>query len=106
MYLELHAGPGRPRRGWPPTGRTASTTAQSGARSSRRPSGGPPTAAQRVVGRAMDVVGGGAFFRRHELERLYRDVRAGVASTPTTDAFTHEPVAKTVLAIPEDAPRF
>jgi alkylation response protein AidB-like acyl-CoA dehydrogenase len=63
------------------------------------------TAAQRVVATAMDVVGGSSFFRRHELERLYRDVRAA-SFHPTTDAFTHEVVAKTVLATPAGDPRW
>ena len=63
------------------------------------------TAAQFVVGRAMDVVGGASFFRRSELERLYRDVRAA-SYHPTTDAFTHEAVAKTVLRTAPDDPRF
>jgi len=30
-----------------------------------------------VVSRAMDVCGGGGYTSRHELSRLYRDVRAG-----------------------------
>ena len=61
--------------------------------------------AQRVVHRAMDVVGGSSFFRRSELERLYRDVRAA-SFHPTTDAYTHELVAKVVLGTGEDEPRW
>jgi alkylation response protein AidB-like acyl-CoA dehydrogenase len=60
---------------------------------------------QRVVGRAMDVVGGGSFFRRHELERLYRDVRAA-SFHPATDAFAHEAIAKAALGIGDDEPRW
>ncbi|MGH2609684.1 MAG: acyl-CoA dehydrogenase family protein, partial [Tepidiformaceae bacterium] len=35
------------------------------------------SAAVRVVDRAMEVIGGGAYFKRTPLERMYRDVRAG-----------------------------
>jgi len=62
-------------------------------------------AARRVVGLAMDVVGGGSFFRRGELERLYRDVRAS-AYHPPTDAFAHEAIAKIALGIDPAEPRF
>ena len=33
--------------------------------------------AKDTVSKAMDLVGGRAFFRRHELERLFRDIQAG-----------------------------
>jgi alkylation response protein AidB-like acyl-CoA dehydrogenase len=61
--------------------------------------------AQRVVGRAMDVVGGSSFFRRNELERLYRDVRAA-SFHPATDAYAHEIIAKAVLGTGPDEPRW
>ena len=35
-----------------------------------------------IVSKAMDIVGGGAFMSRHELSRLYRDVRAGPFMQP------------------------
>jgi alkylation response protein AidB-like acyl-CoA dehydrogenase len=62
-------------------------------------------AAQRTVSRAMDVVGGASFFRRHELERLYRDVRAG-AYHPPNDAYAHEVIGKSALAVAGDGPRW
>ncbi|MPY92612.1 MAG: acyl-CoA dehydrogenase [Acidimicrobiia bacterium] len=62
-------------------------------------------AAQHVVSVAMDVVGGGAFFRRHELERLYRDARAG-GYHPPTDAYAHEAIGKAALGVSPDAPRW
>jgi len=61
--------------------------------------------ARRVVSTAMDVVGGGSFYRRSELERLYRDVRAG-AHHPPNDAYAHEAIAKMVLGIGTDGPRW
>jgi alkylation response protein AidB-like acyl-CoA dehydrogenase len=61
--------------------------------------------ARRVVNTAMDVVGGSSFFRRSELERLYRDVRAG-AYHPPTDAYAHEAIAKAALGITPDEPRW
>lgn len=63
------------------------------------------TAAQRTVATAMDVVGGASFYRRHELERLYRDVRAG-SYHPPTDAYAHEVIAKAALGVGPDAPRW
>jgi alkylation response protein AidB-like acyl-CoA dehydrogenase len=62
-------------------------------------------AAKRVVDVALDVVGGGAMFRRNELERLYRDVRCG-GFHPANDALAHEMVGKTVLGILGEQPRW
>ena len=62
-------------------------------------------AARRVVGLAMDVVGGSSFFRRGELERLYRDVRAS-AYHPPTDAYGYEAIAKITLGVDPAEPRF
>lgn len=62
-------------------------------------------AAQRTVSTAMDVVGGASYYRRHELERLYRDVRAG-AYHPPTDAYAHEVIAKAALGVGPDIPRW
>jgi alkylation response protein AidB-like acyl-CoA dehydrogenase len=39
--------------------------------------------AVRVVDNAIQVVGGGAFFKRSPLERMYRDVRAGKLHPPS-----------------------
>jgi alkylation response protein AidB-like acyl-CoA dehydrogenase len=61
--------------------------------------------AKRVVDIAVDVAGGQAMFRGNELERLYRDVRAG-GFHPGTVAFTHEVVGKTALGVAADQPRW
>jgi alkylation response protein AidB-like acyl-CoA dehydrogenase len=44
------------------------------------------TTAREVVDIAVQVVGAAAVSRRHELERLYRDVRTGSLHPPNTDA--------------------
>jgi alkylation response protein AidB-like acyl-CoA dehydrogenase len=62
-------------------------------------------AAKRVVDIALDVAGGGALFRGNELERLYRDVRAG-GFHPGNDALTHELVGKAVLGVLGEQPRW
>jgi alkylation response protein AidB-like acyl-CoA dehydrogenase len=62
-------------------------------------------AAKRVVDVALDVAGGGAMFRGNELERLYRDVRAG-GFHPGNDALTHELVGKAVLGVLGEEPRW
>jgi alkylation response protein AidB-like acyl-CoA dehydrogenase len=62
-------------------------------------------AAKRVVDIALDVSGGGGMFRGNELERLYRDVRAG-GFHPGNDAITHEMVGKSVLGILTEQPRW
>ena len=62
-------------------------------------------AAKRVVDIALDVTGGGGMFKGNELERLYRDVRCG-GFHPGNDAFTHEIVAKCVLGIAAEQPRW
>jgi alkylation response protein AidB-like acyl-CoA dehydrogenase len=62
-------------------------------------------AAKRVVDVALDVAGGGGMFTGNELERLYRDVRAG-GFHPANDARTHEVVGKAVLGILTELPRF
>ena len=54
--------------------------------------------AKRVVDLAITVSGGGGLFRRSELERLYRDVRAG-GIHPANSLLVHEIVGKTVLGI-------
>ena len=56
----------------------------------------------RLVDTAMELSGGFGMFKKNELERLYRDARAG-RFHPANPAFTHELVAKTVLGIDPDA---
>jgi alkylation response protein AidB-like acyl-CoA dehydrogenase len=63
------------------------------------------SAAKRVVDLALEVSGGAGMFTGNELERLYRDVRCG-GFHPANDALTHETVAKTLLGIGDDEPRF
>lgn len=62
-------------------------------------------AAKRVVDVALDVIGGGAMFTGHELERLYRDVRCG-GFHPGNDALTHEVVGQAVLGVLDEQPRW
>jgi alkylation response protein AidB-like acyl-CoA dehydrogenase len=62
-------------------------------------------AAKRVVDIALDVSGGAAMFTGNELERLYRDVRAG-GFHPGNAALTHELVGKAVLGILTEQPRW
>jgi alkylation response protein AidB-like acyl-CoA dehydrogenase len=54
--------------------------------------------AKRVVDLALAVSGGAGMFKRNELERLYRDVRAG-GFHPANGMLVHEIVGKTVLGI-------
>lgn len=61
--------------------------------------------AQRVVDLAMEVSGGAGMFRRNELERLYRDVRAGPFH-PANSAITHEVVGKSALGVLGEEPRW
>jgi alkylation response protein AidB-like acyl-CoA dehydrogenase len=60
---------------------------------------------RRVVDTAMDVAGGSSVRSTAELSRLLRDSRAG-AYPPPADAFAHEIVAKGVLGIDPDGPRW
>jgi alkylation response protein AidB-like acyl-CoA dehydrogenase len=62
-------------------------------------------AANRVVDLAFEVVGGSAYRRGTELERLSRDVRAA-RFHPGTDAFTHETVGKVLLGVDPAGPRW
>ena len=50
-----------------------------------------------IVGRAMDVCGGGAYMGRHELSRLYRDVRAGPFMQPFSPTEAREYVGQVAL---------
>ncbi|MFN8526658.1 MAG: acyl-CoA dehydrogenase family protein [Chloroflexota bacterium] len=61
--------------------------------------------AKRVVDMALDVSGGSAMFKRNELERLYRDVRAGCFH-PANSMLVHEIVGKTALGVLGEYPRW
>jgi alkylation response protein AidB-like acyl-CoA dehydrogenase len=62
--------------------------------------------AWKVVDRAMDVSGGFGMFKKSELERLFRDARAG-RFHPANSALTHEVVGKLVLGLnPDETPRW
>ncbi|HJN91568.1 MAG TPA: acyl-CoA dehydrogenase family protein [Dehalococcoidia bacterium] len=53
----------------------------------------------RIVSRAMDICGGGAFMGGHELSRLYRDVRAGPFMQPFSPTEMHEYIGQVGLGI-------
>ncbi|MEM5315985.1 acyl-CoA dehydrogenase family protein [Paraburkholderia sp. JHI869] len=55
--------------------------------------------ALRVVNLALQVAGAGSLSRRQELERLFRDVRAGAFHPPNADA-THELIGQLWLGVP------
>jgi alkylation response protein AidB-like acyl-CoA dehydrogenase len=60
----------------------------------------------RIVDRALDVSGGFGMFKKSELERLFRDCRAG-RFHPANSALTHELTAKLTLGInPDEMPRW
>jgi alkylation response protein AidB-like acyl-CoA dehydrogenase len=62
--------------------------------------------AKRVVDVAMDMSGGAGMYKTNELERLYRDVRAG-GFHPANSALVHELVGKTTLGVSlEETPRW
>ena len=58
--------------------------------------------AREVVDLATKVAGASSLFRSNELERLYRDVRAGSFHPPSSDT-SHEIIGKTYLGV-LDAP--
>jgi alkylation response protein AidB-like acyl-CoA dehydrogenase len=60
----------------------------------------------RVADRALDLSGGTGMFKKSELERLFRDCRAG-RFHPANSALTHEIVGKISLGInPDEQPRW
>jgi alkylation response protein AidB-like acyl-CoA dehydrogenase len=62
--------------------------------------------AWRIVDRAMDASGGFGMFKKSELERLFRDARAG-RFHPANSALTHEIVGKLALGLnPDESPRW
>ncbi len=58
--------------------------------------------AWRIVDRAMDVSGGFGMFKKSELERLFRDARAG-RFHPANSMLSHEVVGKLALGVDPDA---
>jgi alkylation response protein AidB-like acyl-CoA dehydrogenase len=63
-------------------------------------------AAFRVADRALDMSGGFGMFKKSELERLFRDARAGKFH-PANPLLTHELVGKISLGIdPDEQPRW
>jgi len=63
-------------------------------------------AAFRIADRALDVSGGFGMFKKSELERLFRDARAGKFH-PANPLLTHEIVGKISLGIsPDEQPRW
>jgi alkylation response protein AidB-like acyl-CoA dehydrogenase len=60
----------------------------------------------RIVDRALDLSGGFGMFKKSELERLFRDCRAG-RFHPANAALAHELTAKLTLGInPDEQPRW
>jgi alkylation response protein AidB-like acyl-CoA dehydrogenase len=59
-------------------------------------------AAVRIVDQAMTIVGAPGIFRRHPMQRYYRDVRPGPFH-PMTNDVALELIGKTALGIPMDA---
>jgi alkylation response protein AidB-like acyl-CoA dehydrogenase len=60
----------------------------------------------RIVDTALDLSGGFGMFKKSELERLFRDARAG-RFHPANSALTHEIVGKITLGInPDEQPRW
>lgn len=62
-------------------------------------------AAKKIVDRAFDVVGGSGISKRNELERIYRDVRAGTLH-PANSMLVHEIVGKSALGVLGENPRW
>ena len=62
--------------------------------------------AWRIADRALDLSGGFGMFKKSELERLFRDCRAG-RFHPANSMLTHELVGKLALGIdPDEQPRW
>src|SRR5712691_2990661 len=61
--------------------------------------------AKRIIDLALDISGGGGMFKRSELERMYRDVRAG-GFHPANSPLVHELVGKTYLGVLGEEPRW
>ena len=62
--------------------------------------------AWRIVDRAMDLSGGFGMFKKSEMERLFRDARAG-RFHPANSLLSHELIGKLTLGInPDEQPRW
>ncbi len=62
--------------------------------------------AWKIVDRAMDISGGFGMFKKSELERVFRDARAG-RFHPANSVLAHEFIGKGMLGInPDDQPRW
>jgi alkylation response protein AidB-like acyl-CoA dehydrogenase len=62
--------------------------------------------AWRIVDRALDLSGGFGMFKKSEMERLFRDARAG-RFHPANSMLAHELVGKLALGInPDEQPRW
>jgi alkylation response protein AidB-like acyl-CoA dehydrogenase len=62
--------------------------------------------AWRIVDRALDLSGGFGMFKKSELERLFRDARAG-RFHPANSLLSHELIGKLTLGIdPDEQPRW
>ena len=62
--------------------------------------------ALKIADLALDLSGGFGMFKKSELERLFRDARAG-RFHPANSALTHEIVGKISLGIsPDEQPRW
>ena len=61
--------------------------------------------AKRIVDLALDISGGSGMFKRNELERMYRDVRAG-GFHPANSPLVHELVGKSYLGVLGEEPRW
>src|SRR5262249_49113284 len=60
----------------------------------------------KVVDRALDLSGGFGMFKKSELERLFRDARAG-RFHPANSLLSHELIGKLTLGInPDEQPRW
>jgi len=60
----------------------------------------------RIADRALDLSGGFGMFKKSEMERLFRDCRAG-RFHPANSALSHELIAKLTLGInPDEQPRW
>jgi alkylation response protein AidB-like acyl-CoA dehydrogenase len=61
--------------------------------------------AKKIVDLALDISGGSGMFKRNELERMYRDVRAG-GFHPANGPLVHELVGKSYLGVLGEEPRW
>ena len=93
---------------WPGTGPTPTTTALEFAiRAVVAAKYNAVEGAWRVADKALELSGGFGMFKKSELERLFRDCRAGTVPPGELDALTHELLAKMTLGIdPDEQPRW